>query len=168
MTEMNDVQIREIYVPKELGDDNLFDQGITSGINFSKYADIPIKVSGENAPPGISSFQSAGLRQILVVHFFTLLVLINHKKKYMFCQDNITKSGYRVPTPVQKMTIPIVMAGRDVMASAPTGSGKTAAFLLPVINKLIESFNSIFSIFNDNFVKYFCFCSDSDTTTSTA
>jgi len=113
-----DGKIREIYVPTELGDDNLFDQGITSGINFSKYADIPIKVSGENAPPGINSFQSAGLRQILV--------------------DNITKSGYRVPTPVQKRTIPIVMAGRDVMACAQTGSGKTAAFLLPIIHKLIE------------------------------
>jgi len=111
-------KIREIYVPQEEGDDTLFQHGITSGINFSKYSKIPIKVTGENVPPGISSFASAGLRQILV--------------------DNISKSGYKEPTPVQKRTLPIVMAGRDVMACAQTGSGKTAAFLLPIIHKLIE------------------------------
>ncbi|XP_015277774.1 PREDICTED: probable ATP-dependent RNA helicase DDX59 [Gekko japonicus] len=53
---------------------------------------------------------------------------------------NLKKSGYEVPTPVQMQMIPVGLQGRDIMATADTGSGKTAAFLLPVIIKaLIET-----------------------------
>jgi ATP-dependent RNA helicase RhlE len=45
--------------------------------------------------------------------------------------------GFVVPTPIQKETIPPVQAGSDVLASAATGSGKTAAFLLPILHRLI-------------------------------
>lgn len=50
----------------------------------------------------------------------------------------IEESGYTTPTPIQAAAIPAVMAGEDIMASAQTGTGKTAAFILPALNKLAE------------------------------
>ncbi|XP_074858985.1 putative ATP-dependent RNA helicase DDX59 isoform X1 [Carettochelys insculpta] len=51
---------------------------------------------------------------------------------------NLKSSGYEVPTPIQMQMIPVGLLGRDIVASANTGSGKTAAFLLPVIIKVLE------------------------------
>ncbi|CAM6101614.1 unnamed protein product [Calypogeia fissa] len=48
----------------------------------------------------------------------------------------VKKKGYQVPTPIQRKTLPLVMAGYDVVAMARTGSGKTAAFLIPMLEKL--------------------------------
>jgi ATP-dependent RNA helicase RhlE len=44
--------------------------------------------------------------------------------------------GYQAPTPVQAQAIPAVLAGRDVMAAAQTGTGKTAGFALPILQHL--------------------------------
>jgi ATP-dependent RNA helicase RhlE len=49
---------------------------------------------------------------------------------------SISEQGYTEPTPVQAQAIPVILEGRDVMASAQTGTGKTAAFTLPVLQRL--------------------------------
>jgi probable ATP-dependent RNA helicase DDX4 len=115
-----DGEVREIYVPKKVSDSDLFnDQStISSGINFAQYANIDVKVTGENIPAEIDSFEACGLRPIVLA--------------------NVKKNRYTVPTPVQKAALPIIISKRDLLASAQTGSGKTAAFLLPVINNLLE------------------------------
>ena len=48
----------------------------------------------------------------------------------------VAAQGYTVPTPVQARTIPIILEGRDVLAGAQTGTGKTAAFTLPMLQIL--------------------------------
>ena len=53
--------------------------------------------------------------------------------------EGIDASGYSEATPVQAQVIPLVLAGKDIIASAQTGTGKTAAFLLPLINNIISS-----------------------------
>ena len=67
------------------------------------------------------------------------------KQDMMFSELNLSRSllrgieasGYVNPTPVQAKVIPIALAGRDVCASAVTGSGKTAAFVLPFLERLL-------------------------------
>ncbi|XP_044302113.1 probable ATP-dependent RNA helicase DDX4 isoform X2 [Varanus komodoensis] len=89
-----------------------------TGINFDKYDNILVEVSGLDPPPAIMAFEEANLCQTLI--------------------KNIAKAGYFKLTPVQKYSIPIVLAGRDLMACAQTGSGKTAAFLLPILAHMMR------------------------------
>lgn len=90
-----------------------------TGINFSKYDDIPVEATGDNIPKSISCFEEVKLTEII--------------------KNSIELAGYSAPTPVQKHAIPIIIQGRDVMACAQTGSGKTAAFLVPILNQIYES-----------------------------
>ena len=54
----------------------------------------------------------------------------------------LTESGYTTPTPIQSEAIPMVLQGRDLMAGAQTGTGKTAAFTLPMLQKLLPHASS--------------------------
>ncbi|KAG0746739.1 hypothetical protein G6F60_008263 [Rhizopus arrhizus] len=91
-------------------------QVLHSGINFDKYDSIPVETTGDNVPEPINEFAHPPLDKYLL--------------------DNIRLARYTVPTPVQKYSIPIVAAGRDLMACAQTGSGKTAGFLFPILSAM--------------------------------
>lgn len=56
--------------------------------------------------------------------------------------EGIDATGYDTATPIQEQVIPLILEGKDVIASAQTGTGKTAAFLLPLIHKIISSGDS--------------------------
>jgi ATP-dependent RNA helicase RhlE len=58
---------------------------------------------------------------------------------------SVRDEGYETPTPVQDQAIPLVLAGRDLMARAQTGTGKTAAFALPILELLRKHANTSFS-----------------------
>ncbi|KAK5124022.1 DEAD-box ATP-dependent RNA helicase [Meristemomyces frigidus] len=90
-----------------------------SGINFSNYDDIPVEASGQGVPEPILTFTNPPLDDHLI--------------------SNIELAGYKVPTPVQKYSIPIVMGGRDLMACAQTGSGKTGGFLFPILSQAFQN-----------------------------
>lgn len=88
-------------------------------LDFDAYSDIPVEVSGDNPPPCMESF-----------HEYDLGHEVN---------DNVRRCKYSKPTPVQKWAIPIALHGRDLMACAQTGSGKTAAFGLPIVSGITRS-----------------------------
>lgn len=52
--------------------------------------------------------------------------------------SNLEHLGYKVPSPIQDQTIPVALTGQDIIGIANTGTGKTAAFAIPVLNKLIQ------------------------------
>jgi ATP-dependent RNA helicase RhlE len=70
------------------------------------------------------------LRKILTLHFHDFLF------EYEI-QDGLDDMGFETPTPIQELAIPIILDGSDLIGCAQTGTGKTAAFLLPVLNKMV-------------------------------
>lgn len=56
-----------------------------------------------------------------------------------YLKVNIQNKGYTTPTPIQAQAIPAILEGRDLIGLANTGTGKTAAFLIPIINKIFAS-----------------------------
>ncbi|HEX6690170.1 MAG TPA: DEAD/DEAH box helicase, partial [Burkholderiales bacterium] len=48
----------------------------------------------------------------------------------------VAEQGYTVPTPIQAQAIPVVLQGRDLLGAAQTGTGKTAGFTLPILEKI--------------------------------
>ena len=91
----------------------------TTGINFDAYDNIPVETSGTNVPNPIETFEIADIGEDLY--------------------RNTQLCGYAKPTPVQKWSIPIASANRDLMACAQTGSGKTAGFLFPIIITMLRN-----------------------------
>lgn len=81
-------------------------------------AELKIRVRGRNAPTPVSSFEQCGLSERIM--------------KVM------EKHDIRKPFPVQAQCIPCIMAGRDVIGIAPTGSGKTLSYLLPMLRHIVD------------------------------
>ena len=109
----------EEYIPPDVNVDSLYEEGYSTGINFENYENIPCEVTGQEPPKPAENFETIGLDANLM--------------------SNVRKAEFVNLTPVQKHAIPIIMNDRDLMACAQTGSGKTVAFLLPIIQKLVES-----------------------------
>eukprot|EP00928_Gymnodinium_smaydae_P053631 TRINITY_DN37579_c0_g1_i1.p1 TRINITY_DN37579_c0_g1~~TRINITY_DN37579_c0_g1_i1.p1 ORF type:complete len:617 (-),score=119.31 TRINITY_DN37579_c0_g1_i1:202-1992(-) len=93
----------------------------TAGIDFDKYDAIPVQLTGNGVDDikAITRFSEAKLTDSLF--------------------ENLRRCGYDRPTPVQRNSIPIVLSGRDLMACAQTGSGKTCAFMIPCLESLLRS-----------------------------
>jgi len=72
----------------------------------------------------------------LAVHAFSDFQISDRIKQ------NIAQKGYKTPTPVQDQAIPAILAGKDLIGIANTGTGKTAAFLIPLIDKVLKSRNA--------------------------
>lgn len=52
--------------------------------------------------------------------------------------EGLDSMGFENPTPVQEQAIPVIVSGKDIIASAQTGTGKTGAFLLPIIHRILS------------------------------
>ncbi|UJR23740.1 hypothetical protein I4U23_026717 [Adineta vaga] len=88
-----------------------------TGINFDLYNDIPVEASHMDHAP-VTSFEDCNFGEII--------------------KNNVALSNYGTPTPVQRYAIPTILLRRDLMACAQTGSGKTAAFLLPILHMIFQ------------------------------
>ncbi|HAR19519.1 MAG TPA: ATP-dependent RNA helicase, partial [Cytophagales bacterium] len=53
--------------------------------------------------------------------------------------EGLSSMGYTKPTPIQEQAIPIILEHKDLIACAQTGTGKTAAFVLPILHKILNS-----------------------------
>ncbi|KAG0320683.1 hypothetical protein BGZ99_004367 [Dissophora globulifera] len=91
---------------------------LSVGVHFDNYHKISVsRKGGPDTYIALTSFAEAKFHPTIV--------------------DNIKRMNYSNPTPIQKHAIPLLMSGYDLLACAQTGSGKTAAFLLPVLSKIL-------------------------------
>ena len=58
-------------------------------------------------------------------------------------QTAVLKAGYETPTPIQQQAIPHLLLGKDLLGCAQTGTGKTAAFALPILNRLATAWTNV-------------------------
>ncbi|CCW70540.1 unnamed protein product [Phytomonas sp. Hart1] len=103
------------YHREEKPEEEIFKEH-TPGINFDLYEAIKVMLTPNDTEP-CDTFVAMNLEPSL--------------------NENVTRCRYNKPTPVQRYGIPCVLKGQDLMACAQTGSGKTAAYLIPAINFML-------------------------------
>jgi len=116
---LDEVQANEERLFSPVGDGR-------AGVDFDLYDRVSCSISGPKSEniPQLTTFEA--LYEEFADFLPTELV------------ENIRRCGYVRPTPVQKFSIPAGLAGRDIMCCAQTGSGKTAAFLVPILASMIR------------------------------
>ncbi|TVY31493.1 ATP-dependent RNA helicase [Lachnellula subtilissima] len=90
---------------------------VRAGIEFKEISELQVHQEGNINLNPVRKFEDAGLHPVML--------------------ENVKLAGYTVPTPIQQYTLPAVLKGHDIVACAQTGSGKTAAFLIPILSKLM-------------------------------
>ncbi|XP_047970912.1 DEAD-box ATP-dependent RNA helicase 52C-like, partial [Salvia hispanica] len=100
------------------GPSHLADKFDELDVGEEEKGSVPVEAEGVDIPPPVTSFQE-----------------MRFSAKSL--NDNIRRCNYVKPTPIQSHAIPVAMIGRDLMACAQTGSGKTAAFCFPIINAIV-------------------------------
>ncbi|KAG0135997.1 P-loop containing nucleoside triphosphate hydrolase protein [Tuber indicum] len=94
-----------------------------AGLQFDKLLTISVYVEGQEKMNPIERFDEAPLHPVM--------------------KGNIKLAGYEIPTPIQRYCIPAILEGHDLLSCAQTGSGKTAAFLIPILSKLMGKASSL-------------------------
>lgn len=94
---------------------------IDQGINFDRFDRIEVDCRGATIKP-VDNFSDLITSELLLA--------------------NIARAGYKKMTPIQRYTIPALVQGHDIVGCAQTGSGKTAAFLLPVLQTILNDPNN--------------------------
>jgi superfamily II DNA/RNA helicase len=89
---------------------------------YSLFSDI--QISGVGAPRPVKTFEQMGFDDIIMKSLF--------------------QNQFSAPTPIQAQAIPCIMAGRDLIGIAKTGSGKTLSFILPMIIHILDQRKKIF------------------------
>ncbi|CAF1192230.1 unnamed protein product, partial [Didymodactylos carnosus] len=109
---------RYVPSPPPTAREDIFGTATQKGENFQKYHTANVKCSPEGVIVPIELYEEARLNTEVL--------------------SNIRNVHYDEPTAIQRYALPAICQGKDIMACAQTGSGKTAAFLLPIISNLLE------------------------------
>lgn len=109
---------RKVDISEKFDELEVVEEDVLSDVDANAYDETPVVSSGFDVPPPVSAFSDFAFNKSL--------------------HENIKRCKFTKPTPIQCYSIPVAMSGRDLMACAQTGSGKTAAFCFPIISGILR------------------------------
>ncbi len=124
----------ELDTPEEIEaarEKQLFGEVKQTGINYEVYNRIDINFNPNDVDPTTGE-------KIPELAMPSLCNTFEEMKVCSLLKDNIRRMNYKIPTPVQKAVVPLALLGRDLISTAQTGSGKSAAYLIPIIEKCMS------------------------------